>query len=156
MLKIIFLDIDGVLNSTQYDRMRTNEQGNIDETRLTLLKQLVDETKAQIVLSSSWRKHWEKETALCDKVGQELNEVFAKHGLCIYDKTPVSVNNDRAEEIRMWLNEYNSPEHFVILDDIAFGWGIDLQDHLVKTNSRIGRGLELKHIVRTIELLTGK
>lgn len=155
-MKIIFLDIDGVLNSTQYDRMRTNKQGNIDETRLPLLKQLVDETKAQIVLSSSWRKHWEQEAALCDKVGQELNEVFAKHDLCIYDKTPVSVNNDRAEEIRTWLKEHNSTEQFVILDDIAFGWGAGLQDHLVKTNSRIGRGLEPKHILQATEILNKK
>ena len=33
-MKIIFLDIDGVLNSVRYDRQRTVNQGNIDETRL--------------------------------------------------------------------------------------------------------------------------
>lgn len=155
-MKIVFLDIDGVLNSTQFDRIRTNKQGNIDETRLPLLKQLVDETQAQIVLSSSWRKHWNKYENLCDIIGREINELFDKYGLCIYDKTPVSPNNDRSEEIRMWLKEHNSSEQFVILDDIAFGWGADLQDHLVRTNSRIGRGLEPKHILQATELLNKK
>ena len=42
--RIIFLDIDGVLNSVAYDRVRTAEQTNIDQTRLPLLKGLVDDT----------------------------------------------------------------------------------------------------------------
>ena len=37
MRRIIFLDIDGVLNSVKYDRERTDKEGNIDETRMVLL-----------------------------------------------------------------------------------------------------------------------
>mgnify|MGYP003308514771 CR=1 FL=1 len=48
-MKVIFLDIDGVLNSVRYDRERTPEQGNVDETRLPLLKRIVDAAQAQIV-----------------------------------------------------------------------------------------------------------
>ena len=60
-IKVIFLDIDGVLNSLAYDRGRKENDGNIDETRLPLIKQIVDETQAKIVLSSSWRTHWNKD-----------------------------------------------------------------------------------------------
>ena len=141
-MKIIFLDIDGVLNSVQYDRSRSHEQGNIDETRLPLLKEVVDETQALIVLSSSWRKHWSKESCQCDNIGKELNDMFSKYQLSIYDRTTCSDNNDRADEIRMWLQQHESTTAYAILDDIALGWGADLQEHLVKTNSRIGRGLE--------------
>lgn len=155
-MKIIFLDIDGVLNSVQYDRSRTHEQGNIDETRLPLLKEIVDETQALIVLSSSWRKHWSKESCQCDNIGKELNDIFSKYQLSIYDRTPCSDNNDRADEIRMWLANNDNVETFVIFDDIPFGWGVDLQEHLVKTDSRIGRGLEEKHIQKAIELLKCK
>lgn len=155
-MKIIFLDIDGVLNSVQYDRLRTREQGNVDETRLPLLKDIVDETNALIVLSSSWRKHWEKDSQLCDNIGKDLNSVFAKYHLSIYDKTPCLASNDRAEEICMWLSMHSETTAFVILDDIAFGWGDDLQEHLVKTNCRIGRGLEEQHVKRAIELLNEK
>ena len=152
-MKIIFLDIDGVLNSVQYDRSRTSEQGNIDETRLPLLKNIVDETNALIVLSSSWRKHWEKESQLCDNVGKDLNSIFSQYQLSVFDKTPCLESNDRAEEIRMWLSVNSETTAFVILDDIAFGWGDDLQEHLVKTNCRIGRGLENLHVDKAIELL---
>ena len=155
-MKIIFLDIDGVLNSVRYDRQRTIDQGNIDETRLQLIKKLVDSTEARIVLSSSWRKHWEKDISKCDAIGRDINEVFAKYQLAIYDKTECLPSNDRAEEIRKWLNRQGNIEAFVIFDDIAFGWGNDLQEHLIKTNPRIGFGLEEKHIQKAIELLECK
>lgn len=155
-MKIIFLDIDGVLNSVRYDRQRTVNQGNIDETRLQLIKELVEETKALIVLSSSWRKHWEKDITKCDAIGREINEVFAKYQLVIYDKTESLPSNDRAQEIRVWLEHQGDIEEYVIFDDIAFGWGDDLQDHLIKTNPRIGFGLEEKHIQKAIELLKCK
>lgn len=155
-MKIIFLDIDGVLNSVRYDRQRTIDQGNIDETRLQLIKKLVDATEARIVLTSSWRKHWEKDISKRDAIGRDINEVFAKYHLTIYDKTECLPNNDRAEEIRKWLKLQGNIEAFVIFDDIAFGWGNDLQEHLIKTNPRIGFGLEEKHIQEAIELLKCK
>ena len=60
-MKVIFLDIDGVLNSRAYDRKRNwDELTNIDESRLPLVKNIVDETGARIVLSSTWKTHWDK------------------------------------------------------------------------------------------------
>lgn len=57
-MRVIFLDFDGVLNSAVYDRTRDlTKNTSIDETRLPLLKQIVDRTNAKIVLSTSWRKH---------------------------------------------------------------------------------------------------
>jgi len=59
-MKVIFLDFDGVLNSVKYDRKRDwNKLTFIDESRLPLLKQIVDSTGAVIVLSTTWRNHWE-------------------------------------------------------------------------------------------------
>ena len=60
-MKILFLDIDGVLNSRAYDRKRNwSELTNIDETRLPLVKKIIDKTGAKIVLISTWRRHWDK------------------------------------------------------------------------------------------------
>lgn len=70
MRKIVFLDIDGVLNSEKYDRQRTAQDGNIDETRLVFMKELIDYTNADIVLSSSWRKHWSRNAEECDAIGR--------------------------------------------------------------------------------------
>ena len=60
MMKVIFLDIDGVLNSDEYfDKIENlNVQGierEIDVNKIKLLKRAVDETKAKVVLTSSWR-----------------------------------------------------------------------------------------------------
>jgi len=153
-IKVIFLDIDGVLNSNAYDRSRKENDGNIDETRLPLLRRIVEETEAKIVLSSTWRTHWNKDRSLCDSVGRALDALFAAEQLEIFDKTPEVPENDRAEEIRMWLNQNQTAERFVILDDIRFGWG-DLQENLVSTNYRIGRGLEERHVRESIRLLNG-
>ena len=153
-IKVIFLDIDGVLNSSVYDRMCKGNEGNIDQTRLPLIKKIVDETNAKIVLSSSWRSHWSKDASRCDSVGKELDILFASCQLEIFDKTPEVPENDRAEEIRTWLNQNQTAERFVILDDIRFGWG-DLQENLVSTNYRIGRGLEERHVRESIRLLNG-
>lgn len=155
-MKIIFLDFDGVLNSIQYDRVRTENEGNIDETRMPLLKRIVDETGAVIVLSTSWRKHWEAEDEKLDEIGRWINETFDKFGMSIFDKTPLISASDRALEVRTWLGEHgDNVSSFVILDDIALGWG-ELADNLVKTDYRMGRGLEEGHVTRAIEILGAK
>ena len=69
MRKVIFLDIDGVLNSVKYDRERRLQDGNIDESRLLLLRAIVDVTGADIVLSASWRKHWHTDGKKADAIG---------------------------------------------------------------------------------------
>ena len=153
MRKIVFLDIDGVLNSEKYDRQRTAQDGNIDETRLAFMKELIDYTNADIVLSSSWRKHWSRNAEECDAIGMEINHTFERYGLKIFDKTPIIGARERAAEIQVWLDAHvGEVESFVILDDTFGGWGA-LQKNLVKTNSRIGRGFERSQMERAKELL---
>lgn len=153
-MKVIFLDIDGVLNSVRYDRERTPENdNNIDETRLPLLKQVVDQTGARIVLSSSWRRHWNREDCLCDEAGRKINDSFRRYGLEIMDKTPRNSARDRAKEIYAWLESCEDQvEAFVIIDDMLGGWG-DLADHLVKTSAYVGRGLEEEHVRLAVKKL---
>ena len=151
-MKVIFLDIDGVLNSSAYDRQRSRDDGNIDRTRLLLVRTLVEKTGAKIVLSSSWREHWNKNPDECDEIGKELISDFSSAGLEIYDKTPKVGYLERSEEIRMWLSDNPGIEGFVIFDDNGYGWG-DLSDNFVQTNYRIGRGLEQEHIDKALELL---
>lgn len=151
---IVFLDIDGVLNSVRYDRERTAGEGNIDESRMPLLQALLAACPARIVLSSSWRKHWGPTPCECDGIGEELNLLFAKYGLKIFDKTPVLETHGRAREIGAWLLAHAAEvDRFVILDDEFGGWG-ELSERLVRTNPRIGRGLEERHVQEAILLLT--
>ena len=55
--KIVFLDIEGVLNCEE----TTYETGvKIDKDKVFLLKHIVEETGADIVLSSSWKIGYKK------------------------------------------------------------------------------------------------
>ncbi len=154
--RIIFLDIDGVLNSVRYDRERGAEDGNMDESRVALLARLARESGAELVLSSTWRRHWGPTADECDGIGRELNATLARHGLVLSDKTPLLPRYDRPREIREWLERHGDEvASFVILDDEYGGWG-ELEPHLVKTDARIGRGLEVSHVERALELLRGQ
>ncbi len=148
--KIIFLDVDGVLNSKRYDLERTEKDGNIDPGRLPLLRTIVEQTGAELVFSSSWREHWSSNEAERDKHGEEIDRLFRKHGMMLSDKTPVL--GERADEIKAWLEAHPEVGAFVILDDILFGWG-ELSEHLVRTDANIGRGLEDRHVKEAIRIL---
>lgn len=154
-MKIVFLDIDGVLNSRSYDKRRDwTKQTDIDETRLPLVKRIVDETGAKIVLSSTWRTHWSAKADLCDEDGRYINDVFARYGLRIFDKTPdLGYSADRRDEIKHWLADGGDDiEAFVIIDDYKFGWG-DLSDRVVLTDPVHRCGIEDEHADKAIAVL---
>ena len=59
-MKVIFLDVDGVLNSDEYfnnikNKETTDIESEIDINTIVDLKKAIDETGASVVLSSSWR-----------------------------------------------------------------------------------------------------
>lgn len=154
-MKIIFLDIDGVLNSEMYKASRTEDSSDnyIDLSRVKLLADLVNATDAKIVLSSTWRVDWNKNPNLCGNNGKYINRCLAQFDLSIMDKTPfISFFSARQKEIQSWISHhYNEVESFVILDDMNYGWG-ELSDKVVITNPN-GYGLEEVHIEKAVELL---
>ncbi len=154
-MRVLFLDFDGVLNSDRYAKERDwRTQGNIDETRLPLLRRIIDETGAVIVLSTSWREHWDPDPSLCAPGWQPTGELFARYGIEILDRTPkYGGGYDRDLEIRAWLTAHGDDvESFAILDYQRFGWG-DLEERLVQTDMKVGRGLMERHAEKAIELL---
>ena len=153
-MKILFLDIDGVLNSARYDaERRSTPMGNVDESRLPLLCRIVDATGAVIVLSTSWRVYWDPDPARCAPEWAEIGDPLTAFGLRVYDKTPSYPGNNRDCEVRDWLEAHKGEvESFVILDDMSFGWG-ELTPRLVRTNYHKGRGLEEGHAEAAIKLL---
>ena len=154
-MKIIFLDIDGVLNSEMYEASRKDDCGDgyIDLSRVKLLADIVNATDAKIVLISSLRLDWDKNPDLCGKDGKYINQCLAKYGLSIMDKTPYfSLFTERRKEVLSWLLDYQSEvERFVIIDDMKDGWG-ELDYRVVNTNPQ-GYGLEEAHVEKAIELL---
>ena len=148
MNKIIFLDVDGVLNNLNWAKRMFDEEGvrvlkeDILERRaLLLLQLLVEKTGAKIVVSSSWRKIPTSFKSLCDQLEQ--------HGMRVFDTTP-HVGGERGNDITAWFNRNPGEYRYVILDDDS-DMG-DHMEHLVQT-SWYKRGLTRGHVDRAIEIL---
>lgn len=146
---ILFIDFDGVLNSERYVRSCGHYGVVIDPARMVLLKHIIDSTKAKIVLSTSWREHWEKEKGLCDDTGNEINRIFGEYQLTIYDKTPKL--KGREEEIRSWLDNNSDVEAYAVLDD-AFLSADFLDGRFIRT-SNYRNGLEEEDAKAAISIL---
>ena len=149
-MKIIFLDFDGVLNSEKYLRNCGRYGVIADPVRMIYLKKIVDATGAKIVLSTSWREHWNENTEECDETGLRINEIFRVYGLCIYSKTP-KLDSFREDEIKKWLDEHEGIESFVVLDD-AFLSADFLNGHFVRT-SNYRDGLNEENTMDAIKIL---
>ena len=154
-MKVIFLDIDGVLNSDEYfDKIRDlNIQGiqsEIDVEKIKLLKKAVDETGAKVVLSSSWRY---------TRNAQHLKELLANFEIYT-DSTPFMCGK-RGLEIKQWLLDNPGVEDFVILDDeIFYSYDEELIKKLIKISNgngyNFGEGLLPKDIDKIIKRLGKK
>lgn len=137
-MKVIFLDIDGVLN-TPSSESRCGEYIGIDDEKVENLKKIVENTKAEIVLISTWKKYWRKEKKLKplqDYSANYLDEKLAKQGLKAVDKTKdksVGRYLSRGESVLEYVCR-NSVENYIILDDCQFDYdGCGIADKLVKT-----------------------
>ena len=149
-MKIIFLDFDGVLNSERYFRSYGAEGLALNSENLCFLKEIVVATGAKIVLSTSWREHWEKDDSKCSAMGVEMNEIFKKYEMEIFDKTPFSCIS-REQDIEDWLMAHPDTQAFVVLDDRFLDSPI-IRGHFVKTDPYI-YGLDEAEKDAAIEIL---
>ena len=138
-MKVIFLDVDGVLN-TPSSESRCGEYIGIDDEKVEKLKKIVEKTKAEIVLISTWKKYWRKEEKLKplqDYSANYLDEKLAKQGLKAIDKTKDKADGrylSRGESILEYVYR-NNVLNYIILDDCQFDYdGCDLTDNYIKTN----------------------
>lgn len=109
-MKVIFLDIDGVLNTDK--DIRKFGINYIDENLVAIIYKIIKETNAKIILSSTWRIKKE------DK--KIVNSYLSKYNLKIHDCTPIIEDKikfiERKEEIKLWLDN-NKVDKFAIIDD---------------------------------------
>ncbi len=152
-MKIVFLDIDGVLNSEKYVCKANGVGVVIDPKRMFLLKQIIDSTGAKIVLSTSWREHWDKSSEKCDASGKQINDIFSKFDLQIFDKTP-KINSGREQEIKSWLDEHPRVQNFIVLDD-KFLSADFLKGHFIKTSNYYD-GLDETDVKKAIDILNNR
>ncbi len=127
-MRYLFLDIDGVLNHEEwYNSKRLKElaptfvrweQECFDPACVKRVNEILEETGAQLVVSSSWRSD------------TELPNIFKLLGLPTdFMVTPLLVDEDsnghlswptRGEEIEAFINEHPCNNYVIVDDDTDF------------------------------------
>lgn len=151
-MKIIFLDVDGVLNSNDTEDIFRGFIG-LDYSGIKLLREIVDATNAEIVLVSSWKSRWYKDHKNCqDNLANYLDQRLAEENLKILDKTEGS-SFDRGRGIIDWISD-RPTDSWIVLDDEIFNdyEECGIMPHLVKTSFYDG-GLKEHHVEMAINLL---
>lgn len=145
-MNILFLDCDGVLNSKQHFLMlqdvgksKTKEDLKnaglefmilyTDAKNVWCLKYILDNViDLKIVISSSWRNHFEIEQF------KELFRHYRLDGERIIDKTDCKLSSYRCNEIRWWLED-NPTDKWITLDDhVIFDFGSQDKEHEILTD----------------------
>ena len=156
---ILFLDIDGVLNSAEFARRRRElktprrnrhhhdidaiARFHLDPNAVARVNAVVQTTRCAVVMSSAWR------------VGDEYDylrscAILSAGGIQFdfLDRTP-HLGTTRGVEIKSWLDGHPDVSRFAIVDD-----GSDmhpLSDRLVQTDMRFG--IQAEHMHQLVSLL---
>lgn len=153
-MKILFLDIDGVLNNNQTRTVTFDGWCFVDDYLVERLKQIIDATGAKIVLSSTWREGWNREDeSKNEPFFNQLRDKLKEYGIEIWDALPTPIQSSRGLAIAVWfgLHKDLDIESFVILDD-WYDMGI-YRDHLIQINGNIG--LTNEDVNEVISFLNG-
>lgn len=158
-MKVIFLDVDGVLNSvdsavafhylnsTLKNTMKRRTEEHLDFVSIGLLKALCDKTGAKIVVSSVWRIGRDK---------ADFIDIFAAYGWIDFpylDKTITghpSGDSRRGREIEHWLDAHPDVTEYIILDDDSDMLDTQLDRFIHVSNVN---GFRSKHYCKALRLL---
>ncbi len=166
MNKYLFVDIDGVLNneedivflhettekedrSEEYTRRGFGISTPFSDRNVNNLKHILEETGADVVLSSTWRRSEDGREAfqsLLESIGY-----FHRFMGC----TPVKYYDSdwgRGREITEWLEKHATGEYnYAILDDDCdMNWG-NCMEHFIHINGQVG--LTYRDRYKAIEIL---
>jgi hypothetical protein len=162
---ILFLDIDGVINSLAWDRVRprggrrldVKDPNGIDPTPTKLIGRYIRKHDLTLVVSSSWRKIVPRHT---------LQDYFAHRGITTpitdytpvlqmsYERHPPDNFGRRGAEIYRWLIEHYPDtwrdQHVAILDDDC-DMGAMSPAHV---RTRYTHGLQRHHLSKLTDTLS--
>jgi len=150
-MKVIFLDIDGVLNTkywyTQMDRNTPKDKYGyaFDPVAVANLAHIIDETGADIVISSSWKSFglseleamWQNRGLPGKLIGITPNTV-SDELLLNADLDHMELFPIRGMEVKEWLDKHGkNVSHYVIIDDMD-NFLPDQQPYFVRTDPEAG------------------
>lgn len=157
MTRVIFLDIDGVLNHSNpgedvyYDVFEGKDLA-LDQDNINALKKILDNVSdAKIVWSTDWRHYsqsmWNSWKNPCKWL--EEQDFLANR---IIGKTPQKMSSEHFHDIKWWLDQHDNVKKYAILEDSYFpqDW-FGLEKHLVQVNPN--KGLTERDADKAIEIL---
>lgn len=104
-MKVLFLDIDGVVNKQEsFDRTKNPGPYPVDSYCAFLVGRIQIHTDCSVVLSSSWRHSKEG----IEKVKESIVQII--------DITP-DMSGIRGDEVKAWLDKHPEVTKYAILDD---------------------------------------
>lgn len=144
-MKAIYLDIDGVLNSYQFEKSLNKYKSFrrfylFDQRACLRLLDIIEETGAYVILSSSWR--------ITEEETHDVQKQLTPYGIKLFDMTGQEPGQ-RGDQIKAHLERHPEITNYVVLDDDS---DMDaVADHLVLTT--LEYGLEDEHVEKAIEIL---
>lgn len=170
---VIFIDIDGVLNSLEFHNRDRSKKKLFDRECVKRLAEIVDEFDCLVVLASTWIVLNTKEKVRIGTKQEDgaksssamyfklLNELQSA-GIILYDQ--IEDEHIRPIGINDWLKEnIEIVENYAIIDDdyrfddyVSMGNG--LENHLVSTEyfCDIPGGIQKEHLEKIRNMLNNK
>lgn len=108
-MKVLFLDVDGVLNSSDSTNFKNN-LWPVNDHMCFMVGKIQLDTDCAIVVSSSWRHHPEGMELIRKKFDNVIDKTPTL-GLVGYEDKP------RGHEIQAWLDSHPEVTKYAILDD---------------------------------------
>lgn len=151
MIKIIFLDFDGVLITVTDKKFNMRNVDNLNE--------LIRKTGAKIVVTSDWKRDHDfdfiKKTLTDNGVRGEIIDITPNYTIKETDKIKVP----RGTEIESWISNYNTFDgenlkavvNYVILDDHMDMLVYQL-DHFIEIEQ--SKGFDGKALKDALDILT--
>lgn len=155
-IKILFLDVDGVLNT--YDTKKESETTGINKSICERLGKIIEETQCKIVLSSTWRLDEGSKNKLFLEMRQMANiqiynDLSKPNNVYLGDTDDLDPDFNgnegavRTDEIMAKLTDcklVSNVTHWVAVDDLKLGRNTKreivpgFEDHFVQTDETKG------------------
>ena len=137
-MRAIFLDVDGVLNSSE-TRAKICGLKGVSKKNLRFLRHIVARTQAKIILTSAWNINFDEKLVPTTKAGMYLYHRLWENNLWLYDKVDDNGGN-REQAVAEYVERHKGLiTDWVIIDDTHYADYESLNaKHIVYTSYEFG------------------